>query len=74
MFYMKFFAYIDPGTGALIWQSAVAGVVGFLFYLKKSRRWIVDVIRKMLGRGKKPHGLAGEIPAMGKVEIKSDAR
>jgi hypothetical protein len=32
------------------------------------------VIRKMLGRGKKPTGLAGEIPAMGKVEIKSDAR
>jgi hypothetical protein len=74
MFYMKFFAYIDPGLGALIWQSFVAGVIGFLFYLKKSRRWIVDVIRKMLGRGKKPHGLAGEIPAMGKVEIKSDAR
>ena len=61
--------------GALIWQSIVAGFVGFLFYLKKTRRWIVDVIRKMFGRGKKTPGLAGEIPAAAeKWKSKSDAR
>jgi hypothetical protein len=61
-------AYIDPGLGALIWQSIVAGVVGLLFYLKKSRRWIVDVFRKMFGRGQKPPGVSIEIPPP-KVEV-----
>ena len=41
-----FIAYIDPGLGALLWQSIVAGCVGFLFYLKKTRRWIVGLFRK----------------------------
>lgn len=44
-------AYIDPGLGALIWQAIVAGVVGFLFYLKKTRQWIAALFRKMIGRG-----------------------
>jgi hypothetical protein len=74
MFYMKLFAYIDPGLGALIWQSIVAGVVGFLFYLKKSRRWIVGVFRKMFGRGQKSSGAAVEIPAVEKAEIGSNVR
>jgi hypothetical protein len=43
-------AYIDPGLGALIWQAIVAGVVGFLFYLKKTRQWIAGLVRKMFGR------------------------
>ena len=28
-------AYTDPGSGALLWQAAVAGFVGFLFYARK---------------------------------------
>jgi len=61
-------AYIDPGLGALIWQSVVAGIVGFLFYVKKSRRWIVNVFRNMFGRGQKPPGASIEIPPP-KVEV-----
>jgi hypothetical protein len=30
-------AYIDPGSGALAWQLAVAAIMGFLFYLSKIR-------------------------------------
>jgi len=71
---MKFFAYVDPGLGALIWQSAVAGVVGFLFYLKKSRRWIVNTFRKMLGRGPKPSVSAAKVAAAEKAEAESHAR
>lgn len=48
--YMIIFAYIDPGLGALIWQSVVAAFVGVLFYLKKTRRWIVGLFRKMPAR------------------------
>ncbi|HEX7363171.1 MAG TPA: hypothetical protein VF283_21995 [Bryobacteraceae bacterium] len=28
-------AYIDPGTGALIWQSIAAAFIGGLFYFRK---------------------------------------
>ena len=61
-------AYIDPGLGALVWQMIVAAFVGFLFYLKQTRRWIVGVIsvgfRKTFGRGQKPPAPAAgvEIP------------
>jgi hypothetical protein len=61
-------AYIDPGLGALIWQSVVAGIVGFLFYVKKSRRWIVNVFRNMFGCGQKSPGVSIEIPPP-KVEV-----
>ena len=54
-------AYIDPGLGALLWQSIVAAFVGFLFYVKKTRRWIVNVFRKMFGRAKKTGTVATEI-------------
>lgn len=29
------FAYIDPGSGALIWQAIVAGLVGAAFYFRR---------------------------------------
>ena len=70
-------AYIDPGLGALLWQMIVAAFVGFLFYLKQTRRWIVGVIvgvfRKIFGRGQKPPGISIEIPPP-KVEAKIDAK
>lgn len=28
-------AYADPGTGALLWQAIVAGLIGGLYYLRK---------------------------------------
>jgi hypothetical protein len=28
-------AYIDPGSGVLLWQSITAGFVGVMFYLRK---------------------------------------
>jgi hypothetical protein len=27
--------YIDPGSGALLWQMAVAGFIGVLFYFRQ---------------------------------------
>jgi O-antigen/teichoic acid export membrane protein len=66
-------AYVDPGLGALLWQSVIAAFVGFLFYLKKTRRWIVGVFRKMFGRGQKPPGGVVEMSASEKAKDKSDA-
>lgn len=28
-------AYIDPGTGALIWQSIAAAFIGTMFYIRR---------------------------------------
>jgi len=66
-------AYIDPGLGALLWQSIIAAFVGFLFYLKKTRRWIVEIFRKISRRSPKPPGVSIEIPPP-KVEAKIDAK
>ncbi len=38
-------AYVDPGTGALLWQLLLATVVGFFFY---ARRLIRSVGKKVL--------------------------
>ena len=32
-------AYTDPGSGALIWQMAVAGLVGVSFYFRRIATW-----------------------------------
>ena len=67
-------AYIDPGVGALLWQSIIAAFVGFLFYLKQTRRWIVGLFRKMFGRGQKPPGTTPEVTTGETVQAKSDVR
>jgi hypothetical protein len=32
-------AYTDPGSGALIWQMAVAGLVGVSYYFRRITTW-----------------------------------
>ncbi len=48
------FAYIDPGLGLLIWQTIVAAFVGLIFYLKRTRSWILNVFRKLFRSKTKP--------------------
>lgn len=48
---MSLLAYIDPGTGLLIWQSIVAAFVGAVFYFKKTRDWLLGRIRRLFRRG-----------------------
>jgi hypothetical protein len=50
---MHILAYIDPGTGALIWQSIIGVFVGILFYLRRTRKWIGGLVGKVLGTGQK---------------------
>jgi len=35
-------AYVDPGTGAMLWQVGAATVIGALFYVKRIVRWLRD--------------------------------
>lgn len=48
------FAYIDPGSGLLIWQVIMAACVGVLFYIRKVRKFFGKTIRKILGRPEEP--------------------
>ena len=32
-------AYIDPGTGSMVVQMALAGIAGALFYFRQPLRW-----------------------------------
>jgi hypothetical protein len=34
------YAYIDPGTGSMLWQLLFAAGVGSLFYLRKAIAWV----------------------------------
>jgi K+-sensing histidine kinase KdpD len=33
-------AYVDPGTGAMLWQVGAASVIGALFYVKRIAAWL----------------------------------
>jgi uncharacterized membrane protein YdcZ (DUF606 family) len=33
-------AYADPGTGSLIWQVLVAGVIGVMYYIRKAAAYL----------------------------------
>lgn len=48
---MLHLAYVDPGSGLLIWQALVAAFLGALFYFKRVRDAIVRFFKKLFGRG-----------------------
>ena len=35
-------AYVDPGTGSMLWQMSAAAVLGSLFYVKRIVVWVKD--------------------------------
>ncbi len=59
---MHILAYIDPGLGALIWQSIIGIFVGLLFYMRRTRKWIGRLLRKVFGTGQKPNDSTPDPP------------
>jgi hypothetical protein len=47
---MYLLAYIDPGSGLLIWQAVVAVALGVVFYLKRTREMVADFFRRIFHR------------------------
>jgi hypothetical protein len=47
---MNCFAYVDPGSGLLLWQLLAAAGVGALFYFKKCRDFLTRLGRRLLRR------------------------
>ena len=39
-------AYTDPGTGALIWQVLVAGIMGAMFYFRRIKNYLMSFRNK----------------------------
>ena len=37
---------VDPGLGLLAWQAVVATFLGLLFYVRKSRQWVLGLFKK----------------------------
>ena len=52
--FMITFAYVDPGLGLLAWQALVAAFVGALFYIKKTRDFLVRLFQKVFRIGQRP--------------------
>lgn len=48
--FASLFAYIDPGSGSLILQTIIAGIVGVFVFFRGS-------IARLFGRGKKSSSL-----------------
>ena len=37
-------AYVDPGSGAMLWQMAAASVIGSMFYVRRIAGWVRGLI------------------------------
>jgi hypothetical protein len=44
------YAYIDPGTGSLIYQTALTVLLGVGFVLRRSRESIARFVKRLSGR------------------------
>jgi hypothetical protein len=57
-------AYIDPGTGSLLFQALVAGFLGAVIGFRNLRSWIALQFSKLFGRGR---STTAETPAAGEA-------
>jgi hypothetical protein len=57
------FAYIDPGTGSLIYQTALTVLLGLGFVLRRSRASIARFVKRLGGRTETASEPPAHIPA-----------
>lgn len=43
-------AYIDPGSGSLLFQLLIGGLMAVLFYFRRVRSFIVQGFRRLFSR------------------------
>lgn len=44
-------AYVDPGTGSLLYQTALTLILGFGLVFRRVRGTVVDFVKRFSGRG-----------------------
>ena len=47
IFQNKSYAYLDPGTGSILLQAIVAGIVGLLTWVSFARQKIKDILTRL---------------------------
>jgi hypothetical protein len=48
------YAYIDPGTGAYLWQVLVTLCFGAMFAIRTVRVWIVGRVKSLFNKNRGP--------------------
>ena len=43
-------AYIDPGSGSLLWQLLLAGLFGAMFWVHRLRLWLAATFARFMKR------------------------
>ena len=56
------YAYIDPGTGSLIYQTALTLLLGAGLVLRRFRGSVARFVKRLGGRGAGPESPGGEQP------------
>lgn len=51
-------AYIDPGTGSVIYQTALTVILGLGLVLRQSREVVVRFVKRLAGRPTAPEQTA----------------
>jgi hypothetical protein len=49
------FAYVDPGTGSLLYQTALTLILGFGLVFRRVRVTIADFVKRFSGRESASH-------------------
>jgi hypothetical protein len=52
------YAYIDPGTGSLIYQTALTALLGLVYMLRHSRASISRFVKRLGGRDVPSEGVS----------------
>lgn len=65
----KAYAYIDPGTGSMLWQLLFAAGVGSLFYVRKAIGWVGRQRRR-----RKAAGAHGSVDTSDKKAAESEPK
>ena len=47
IFQNKSYAYLDPGTGSIVFQAIAAGIVGLLTWISFAKQKIKDMLTKL---------------------------
>ena len=47
IFQNKSYAYLDPGTGSIVFQAIAAGIVGLLTWISFAKQKIKDILTKL---------------------------
>lgn len=50
IFQNKSYAYLDPGTGSIIFQAIAAGIVGLLTWISFAKQKIKDIWSKIINK------------------------